>query len=405
MRNLLAGIVLFLCSLSLVFAAQYDPGASDTEIKIGNTAPYTGPVAVAQTVARVEKAYFDKINAEGGINGRKINFISLDDAYSPPKTVEQTRALIQKEGVLFVFSPTGTQNNIATRQYFNQQRVPQLMVSSGAPDFFEPKKFPWTTGFLPAYADEGHVYGAYVAKNYPNAKIAVLYQNDSLGKAYLEGFKKGLGSKKNNIVRSESYELVSASLDAQMANLKASGATVFFNAALGKFAAQTLRKMNEIDWHPTLILNFINANREIVFKPVGYEKVQGVVTARFLKDPSEININKNDQAIDDYYTFMKKYAPGITADDQYAVYGYVAAQTIVDVLKRCGDDLTRKNVLKQATNFTFVSPMLINGINVTMSPSNYYPFKNTQMMQFKGENWVPVGGLVSFKTYNVPKAP
>jgi len=399
-RNvLLPSAVSILCgSLGVPLALaekSYGPGASDTEIKIGQTMPYSGSLSAYGIIGRTEEGYFRMINEQGGINGRKINLISLDDGYSPPRTVEQTRKLVEEEQVLFVFQALGTPPNTAVHKYMNAKKVPQLFVATGATKWGDPEHFPWTIGWQPNYQTESRIYAAYVLKNHPNAKIGILFQNDDYGKDYLKGFKDGLGSKAASMIVAElSYETSDPTIDSQIVSLKASGADVFFNVTTPKFAAQAIRKAYDIGWKPLHLLNNVSASIATVLVPAGLEKSVGLITTAYSKDPSD-PAWKDDAGLKDFLAFMSKYVPDGNPRDGGTFYGYSAAQTLVQVLKQCGDDLTRENVMRQAANIKDLPlPMLLPGIKINTSPTDFYPIEQEQLARFDGKSWVRFGELL-----------
>ena len=365
---------------------KYDVGASDTEIKIGNIMPYSGPLSAYATIGKTQAAYFNKINAEGGINGRKINFITYDDGFSPPKTVEQARKLVENDEVLFMFQSLGTPTNLAIIKYMNQNKVPQLFVATGATKFGDAKNFPWTMGWQPTYQIAGRIYAEYLLKNHPNGKIAILYQNDDSGRDYIKGLKDGLGDKaKTMIVAEAPYEPQDPTVDSQIVTLKASGADVFFIEASPKFAAQAIKKAAELGWQPVRLLASISASVGSVLKPAGLEISKGILSTGYLKDPTDPTW-KNDPAVKEWAAFMDKYYPEGDKTTTFTVYGYLTAQTIVQVLKQCGDNLTRENVMKQAANLKNLElGMLLPGIKINTAPDDYYPIKQMQMSRFNGE--------------------
>ena len=377
---------------------KYDPGATDTEIKIGNIMPYSGPASAYGVIGKTEAAYFKKINAEGGINGRKINFISYDDAYSPPKTVEQARKLVESDEVLFIFNSLGTPPNSAIHKYMNSKKVPQLFVAIGATKWNDPKNFPWTMGWQPNYQSETQIYAKYILKNMPNAKIAVMYQNDDYGKDYLKGLLDGLGAKKTMIIAEESFETSEPTIDSHIVKLKASGADVFINIATPKFAAQAIKKMGEIGWKPTHFLNNVSASVGSVLKPAGYDNSQGIISAAYLKDPSDPQWN-NDKGMKDYLAFLAKDFPEGDKLDNSSVVAYGVAQTMVEVLKKCGDNLTRENIMKQAASLKdFNTEVLLPGIKINTSATDFAPISQLQLMKFKGEKWELFGDIISADT-------
>ncbi|WP_025038469.1 ABC transporter substrate-binding protein [Bradyrhizobium sp. DOA9] len=395
------GIAGLLLSASLALsspghaAGKYDPGASDAEIKIGNTNPYSGPASAYSTIAKTFDAYFNKLNEEGGINGRKIKFISYDDGYSPPKSVEQVRKLVESDEVLLVFQPLGTANNIAIRKYMNGKKVPQLFVSSGAATFGDPKQFPWTMGWQPSYESEGIVYARWILEHLPNAKIGVLYQNDDFGKDVLKGLKIGLGDKTSTIVAALPYETSQPTVDSEVIKLKASGADAFINVATPKFAAQAIKKAYEIGWTPTQILSNVSDVVNDVLKPAGLEASTGILSTAYLKDSGDPQW-ADDPGMKDFYAFMDKYYPAGDKSSKSNAYAYTVAQTLVHVLKQCGDDLTRANVMKQAASMQQVTmPLFLSGMTMTTSETDYYPIKQLQMKKFDGTRWVHFGKVIS----------
>ncbi|MBV9560416.1 MAG: ABC transporter substrate-binding protein [Bradyrhizobium sp.] len=375
---------------------KYDIGATDTEIKIGNIMAYSGPASSYSVIGRTEAAYFAKINAEGGINGRKINFISYDDGYSPPKTVEQARKLVESDEVLLIFNSLGTPPNSAIHKYMNEKKVPQLFVATGATKWNDPSAFPWTMGFQPNYQSEGRIYARYILENMPNARIAVLYQNDDYGKDYLKGLKDGLGAKAASmIVAEDSYETTEPTIDSHIIKLKASGADVFFDVAIPKFAAQAIRKAAEIEWKPTHFLNNVSSSISAAIKPAGIENAQGVISSAYLKDPTDAQW-KDDADIKAWNAFLDKYYSEANRIDANVIYGYAVAQTMVQVLKQCGDDLTRANVMKQAASLhDFAVRGLLPGVKINTSPTDFAPISQMQLMRFKGETWERFGDVIN----------
>jgi branched-chain amino acid transport system substrate-binding protein len=375
---------------------KYDTGASDTEIKIGNIMPYSGPASAYGVIGKTEEAYFKKINAEGGINGRKINFVSYDDAYSPPKTVEQARKLVESDEVLLIFNSLGTPPNSAIQKYMNQKKVPQLFVATGATKWNDPKEFPWTMGWQPNYQSEGQIYAKYILKNFPNGKIAILYQNDDYGKDYVKGLRDGLGAKAASmIVIEDSYEVSEPTIDTHIVKLKASGADIFFNVTTPKFAAQAIKKNAEIGWKPHHFLNNVSASIGSTIKPAGFENAQDIISSNYLKDPTDAQW-KNDAGMKAWNEFLDKYFPEANRADASVMYGYIVAQGLVHVLKQCGDDLTRANVMKQAASIKNLElGGLLPGVKVNTSPTDFAPISQLQLMRFKGENWELFGEIMS----------
>jgi branched-chain amino acid transport system substrate-binding protein len=392
----MSAATLFVTAGIALAANQYDTGATDSEIKIGNIMPYSGPASAYGVIGRVEAAYFHKINDEGGIDGRKINFISYDDTYSPPKTVEQARKLVEDDRVLLIFNSLGTPTNTAIQRYMNQKKVPQLFVATGATKWNDPKNFPWTMGWQPNYQTEASIYARYILKNKPGARIAVLYQNDDYGKDYLKGLTDGLGSKaKSMIVAEQSYDVSEPTIDSQIVTLQASGADVFVDIATPKFAAQSIRKAHEIGWHPMFILNNVSASVGSVLKPAGLDASQGIVSAAYLKDETDPEW-KTDKDMKEWNAFMDKYAAGTDKSDASTIYAYAVARTMVQVLKQCGNDLTRANIMKQAANLKNFDPgMLLPGIEINTTPTNFAPIRQLQLMRFKGETWERFGPVMS----------
>ena len=392
-----AAIALLAASTSGALAQKkYDTGATDTEIKIGNIMPYSGPASAYGVIGKTEAAYFKMINAQGGINGRKIDFISYDDSYSPPKTVEQARKLVESDGVLMIFDSLGTPPNSAIQRYMNHKKVPQLFIATGATKWNNPKHFPWTMGWQPSYQSEAHIYAKYILKEKPNAKIAVLYQNDDYGKDYLKGLKDGLGAKAASmIVATASYEETEPTIDDHIIKLKASGADVFVDITTPKFAAQAIKKIAQIGWKPLHILNNVSASVGAVIKPAGYDNAQGIISAAYLKDNSDPQW-KDDPGMKDYLSFMAKDFPQGNTLDNNTIFGYAVSQTLVQVLKQCGDDLTRANIMKQAANLkNFRTEVLLPGVTINTSPTDFAPVDQLQLMQFKGQRWHLFGKVIS----------
>src|SRR6202795_1906133 len=375
---------------------KYDTGATDTEIKIGNIMPYSGPASAYGVIGKTEQAYFNKINAEGGIKGRKITFVTYDDGYSPPKAVEQVRKLVESDEVLLVFNPLGTPSNTAIQKYMNSKKVPQLFVATGATKWNDPKDFPWTMGWQPSYQSETQIYARYILKNLPNAKIAVLYQNDDYGKDYLNGLRDGLGDKASKmIVATQSYETTDPTVDSQIVALQGSGADVLLTAAIPKFAAQAIRKVYDIGWKPTHFLNSVGSAVGTVMKPAGVEKGIGIISAAFAKDPTDPQWQDTSE-YKEWLAFMNKAGLSANTTDVQAVIGYSFAQTMVAVLKACGDNLTRENVMKQAASLHDVKlPMLLPGISLSTSADDFDPVKQMQLQKFDGTTWRLFGEVLS----------
>jgi branched-chain amino acid transport system substrate-binding protein len=379
---------------------KYDTGASDTEIKIGNIMPYSGPASAYGVIGKTEEAYFKKINAEGGINGRKINFVTYDDGYSPPKAVEQARKLVESDEVLVVFNPLGTPSNSAIQKYLNSKKVPQLFVATGATKWNDPKDFPWTIGWQPSYQSEARIYAKFLMKEKPDGKIAIMYQNDDFGKDYLKGLKDGLGAKASMITAEESYEPSEPTIDNHIVKLKATGADVFISITTPKFAAQAIKKIGEIDWKPMHIVSNVSASVGSVIKPAGFENAQGILSAAYAKDGADAQWD-NDPGMKKLLAFLEKYYPEANKLDSSVVYGYGVAQTMVKVLEMCGDDLTRANVMKQASSLRDFAPdTLLPGVKINTSATDFAPIEQLQMQRFKGEKWELFGDIISGELSN-----
>jgi branched-chain amino acid transport system substrate-binding protein len=388
-------VAIALSASSAYAQKKYDTGATDTEIKIGQTVPFSGPASAYATIGKAQAAYFNMINAQGGVNGRKINLIQYDDAYSPPKAVEQVRKLVESDEVLLTFQIIGTPSNAAVQKYLNTKKVPQLFAATGASKFTDPKNFPWTLGFNPNYFVEGRIYGQYILKEYPNAKVGVLYQNDDLGKDYLNGIKSGLGDKAATMIVAEtSYEVSDPTIDSQILKLKSAGADLFFSASTPKFAAQAIKKNAELGWKPVHILDINATSVGAVMQPAGLEASKGVISVNYGKDPLDPTW-KDDAGMKRYFDFMAKYYPEGDKNSSFNSYGYSTAQLMVHVLKQCGDDLTRENVLKQATNLKNVMlDLALPGIVGNTTPNDYRVNKQLQMMKFNGERWELFGPII-----------
>ena len=387
-------LALALASAPALAQKKYDPGASDTEIKIGNTMPYSGPASAYGSIGKTEAAYFKKINDEGGINGRKINFITLDDGYSPPKAVEMARRLVEQDEVLFLFGTLGTPSNTAIHKYMNSKKVPQLFVATGAAKWNDPKNFPWTMGWQPNYHTEAVNYAKHILKTKPDAKIAVLYQNDDFGKDYLSGLKEGLGDKAKQIVATATYEVADPTIDSQIVQLQASGADVFLNIATPKFAAQAIRKAYDIGWKATQYITNVSASTSSVLTPAGLDKSIGIITSQYAKDASDPQW-ADDPSMKEYRVFMIKYYPEGNPQETLNVFGYSVARTLVQALKQAGDNLTRENVMKQAANLkNFDSGMTLPGILINTSATDYAPIQAVQLARFDGKAWVRFGEVM-----------
>jgi branched-chain amino acid transport system substrate-binding protein len=382
-------------ALALVFAAtpalaqkQYGPGVTDTEIKIGTTTPYSGPASAYSAGAVSATAYFAMINEQGGVNGRKINYVSLDDAYSPPKTVEQIRRLIESEEVLFLVNPVGTATNMAVVKYINQKHVPHLFVGSGATVFNDPEHYPWTMSWTPHYASEAEIYAKYILSTKPDAKIGILSQNDDLGRDYLLGFKRGLGERASTmIVSALTYTTSDPTVDSQVVSLKASGADVFLIFAVPKFAAQAIRKAYDIDWHPQEFVSSVGSSIAGAIRPAGFEAAKGIISAAYQKDPADPQW-RDDPNMRAWNTWMDKYNPHVDKSDYYAPYGYNVGTAVVQLLKQCGDNLTRENIMKQASHLDMDLPLLLPGIKLKTTPTDLRPIKQMRLVRFDGQRYV-----------------
>jgi branched-chain amino acid transport system substrate-binding protein len=386
-----------LASPAALAQKKYDPGASDTEIKIGNTNPYSGPASAYGTIGKSIAAYFKMVNEQGGVNGRKVNFISYDDGYSPPKTFEMARKLVEQDQVLFLFQTLGTPCNTVIHKYMNTQKVPQSFVATGATKWNDPKNFPWTLGYQPNYQTESKIYAAYILKHHPNAKIAILYQNDDYGKDYLKGFHDGLGARKSMIVKEVSYEPADPTIDSQIVQLQASGADVFFNITIPKFAAQAIRKAYDIGWKPVHFLNNVSQSIGTVLQPAGLEKSVGIISTTYGKDPTDPAWD-NDPGMNRWRAFMKKYHPEGSLIQFENVYGYGVAQVVHQVLKQAGNDLTRANIMWQAANLKdFETDVGLPGIKINTSPTDFAPIQQMQLQRFDGKTWIRFGEIIGAK--------
>ena len=397
--NTAKSIALAVLAASVASAAsaqkKYDPGVTDTEIKIGNIMPYSGPASSYATIGKTEEAYFKKINSEGGINGRKITFISYDDGYNPAKTVEQARKLVESDEVLLIFNSLGTANNTAIQKYMNTKKVPQLFVSTGAAKWNDPKNFPWTMGWQPNYQTEARIYAAYILKNHPGKTIGVMYQNDDFGKDYVIGLRDGLGDQATRLIVVESsYETTSPTVDSQVVQIKSANPDIFVNISTPKFAAQAIKKLGELKWTPVHFLTNVSVSVGSVMKPAGYENGQGVLSAAYLKDPKDPQW-KDDAGMNEWRAFMTKWYPEGDQEDAATVFAYGVAKGLEQVLRQCKDDLTRENIMRQAANLNFEIGIYLPGTRIKTSPADFAPLEQLQMMRFKGESWELFGPLMS----------
>jgi ABC-type branched-subunit amino acid transport system substrate-binding protein len=390
-----AALALALSATSAFAQKKYDSGASDTEIKVGQTVPFSGPASPYATIGKAQAAYIKMINDQGGVKGRKINLIQYDDAYSPPKAVEQVRKLVEGDEVLLTFQIIGTPSNAAVQKYLNAKKVPQLFAATGASRFTDPKNFPWTMGFNPNYFVEGRIYGQYILKEHPSAKIGVLYQNDDLGKDYLNGIKAGLGDKAASMIVAEaSYEVSDPTIDSQILKIKDSGADLFFSASTPKQAAQAIKKIAELNWHPVQIVDINATSVGAVLTPAGLEASKGLISTNYGKDPLDPTW-KADPGMKKYFDFMAKYYPEGDKNSNFNTYGYSTAQLLIQVLQQCGDDLTRENVMKQAASLKDITgDLALPGMKINTSPTDYRVNKQMQMMKFNGERWELFGPIL-----------
>jgi branched-chain amino acid transport system substrate-binding protein len=393
-RSLLAAVLIALTSAAQAVADDM-PGVTATEIKIGNTNGYSGPNSALSVVAKLETAFFKMVNDQGGVAGRKINFISLDDGYSPPKTLEQVRRLIEEDRVALLFNTLGTPTNSAIYRYVNEKKVPHLFISSGADKWGDYQHFPWTMGFQPSFRTEAQIYAKYILKEKPNAKIAILYQNDDLGKDYVAGVKDVLGETFDKMVVTASYEATDPTIDSQVTSLQAADANVLLVAAIAKFAAQAIRKVHDLEWKPLFFMSNVSTSIGAVIKPAGPENAIGMITAGYLKDPNG-PVWKNDAGINEWRDFMARYMPGADTTDGAYVFAYAVSKAMLQVLKQCGHDLSRENIMKQAANLHDLElPTLLPGVKVNTSPTNYHPIRQMQLAKFDGSIWVPFGDVIT----------
>jgi branched-chain amino acid transport system substrate-binding protein len=383
-----------LASPAALAQKKYDPGASDKAIKIGNTNPYSGPASAYGTIGKTIGAYWKMVNEKGGVNGRMIEWVSYDDGYSPPKTVEMARKLVEQDRVLFLFQTLGTPPNTAIHKYMNAKKVPQAFVATGATKWNDARGFPWTMGWQPNYQTEGRIYAQHILQNNPKAKIGILYQNDDYGKDYLKGFKDGLGGKVGMIVREVSYEVADPTVDSQIVQLQASGADTFFNITTPKFAAQAIRKAYDTGWKPTHYINNVSASIGSVLKPAGLDKSVGLISTQYLKDPLDEQW-KNDPSVKEWRAFMGKYYPEGNLADASNMYGYTVAQTLHQVLKQAGNNLTRANIMKQAASLKgYRAETMLPGIRITTDAGDYAPIESEQLIRFDGTAWKRFGPII-----------
>jgi branched-chain amino acid transport system substrate-binding protein len=394
-KNTLLAAVLVALTATAPAVADDMPGVTATEIKIGNTIGYSGPNSALSVVAKLETAFFKMVNDQGGVAGRKINFISLDDGYSPPKTLEQVRRLIEEDQVALLFNTLGTPTNSAIYRYVNEKRVPQLFISSGADKWGDYQHFPWTMGFQPSFRTEAQIYAKYILKEKPKAKIAILYQNDDLGKDYVAGVKDVLGETFDQMVVTASYEATDPTIDSQITSLQAAEANVLLVAAIAKFAAQAIRKVHDLEWKPLFFMSNVSTSIGAVIKPAGPENAIGMISAGYLKDPNG-PMWKNDAGMNEWRDFMARYMPGADTTDGAYVFAYAISKAMLQVLKQCGDDLSRENIMKQAANLHDLElPTLLPGIKVNTSPTNYHPIRQMQLAKFDGSIWVTFGDVIT----------
>jgi branched-chain amino acid transport system substrate-binding protein len=384
-----------LASPAALAQKKYDPGATDKVIKIGNTNPYSGPASAYGTIGKTIGAYWKMVNDQGGVNGRMIEWVSYDDGYSPPKTVEMARKLVEQDQVLFLFQTLGTPPNTAIHKYMNSKKVPQAFVATGATKWNDARAYPWTMGWQPNYQTEGRIYAEHILTNNPKAKIGVLYQNDDYGKDYLKGFKDGLGAKAASmIVKEVSYEVADPTVDSQIVQLQASGADTFFNITTPKFAAQAIRKAYDTGWKPTHYINNVSASIGSTLKPAGLDKSTGLISTQYFKDPLDDQW-KNDPSVKEWKAFMAKYYPEGNLADASNMYGYIVSQTLHQVLRQAGDNLTRANIMKQAANLKGFRPdNLLPGIRINTDANDFAPIESEQLIRFDGQQWQRFGPII-----------
>ncbi len=391
-----SGALLALASGLVLAAGDETPGVTKTSIKIGQTMPYSGPASAYGAIGKADAAYFAMINDQGGINGRKVDFISRDDGYNPAKTVEQIRKLVEDDQVAFIYSSLGTAPNTAIQGYMTENKIPQLFVATGASKWNDPSEHPWTMGWQPNYRVEARIYAKYILENIPDAKIAILYQNDDFGKDYVIGVREGLGAKADSmIVGVKSYETTDPTVDLQVAALKESGANVFINAATPKFAAQAIRKVGDLNWKVDHFVSNVSVSVSSVLKPAGLDKSTGLITAAYEKDPTDLQW-QDSKEYKDWLAWVKKYDADANLGDVNVVYGYTMTQNLVHVLKECGNDLSRANIMKQAASMKNLKfPMLLPGIEISTGPSDFAPIKEMQLAKFDGTTWKLFGKVIS----------
>lgn len=393
-RTIAVGLLaLGLAGLPAWAQKQYDPGASDTEIRLGNLVPYSGPASAYGAAGKAMQAYFERVNEKGGINGRKIVFITLDDAYNPAKSVEQTRKLVEQDGVLAMVGSLGSAQNLAVQKYLNARKVPQLFVNAGTTRWGDPKNFHWTMGWQPSYQSEARAYAKHLLSTKPDAKIAILQQNDEFGRDYLRGFQEAMGDQfKKQVVSHLTYEISDPTIDSQMVSFKSSGADVFVNITTPKFAAQAIRKAKEMDWQPQQYLVAVSQSKEAVLRAAGFDNAKGLISSTYVMIPGDAQA-QGDPDVAEYIETLAKYAPGADPNDSLNAIGYATAATMAKVLEQAGDELTRENIMKQAANLDFVAPMLYPGVDVKTSADDYFPIQKKTLIQFDGENYIALGDL------------
>ncbi|MFK4539739.1 branched-chain amino acid transport system substrate-binding protein [Bradyrhizobium ottawaense] len=389
-----AALICHFVATAALAQSKYDAGASDTEIKIGNIMPYSGPVSALSIVGKAEAAYFKMLNEQGGINGRKINFISYDDAYSPPKTVEQARRLVEDDEILFMAGSFGTAGNSAIQKYMNAKKVPQIFIASAADKWADPKRFPWSMGWMPSSRSEARTYASYILKNIPDAKVAILYQNDDFGKEYLIGLKEGLGEKASSMLVAEvAYEVTSPTIESQVVLIKSKEPKVLVNAATPKFAAQAIKKVGELGWKPVQFLTNASSQFASVLRPAGLDNAQGILSVQYIKDPAD-PAWRDDPDVQEWRAFMQRYYPDGNKDDSQTLWGYGVGKAIAQVIRQCGNDLTRENVMRQAANLNYYNGVTLPGVKIKTSPTDFRPLEQFQMMRVNGENWERFGEIV-----------